>query len=84
METRDEDVQKLSSILDVVADKVPALINQLKASLYSAEAGRELGKAVGAFYQELVASGIPEAEALEMARSYIGALQSALKQVKAE
>jgi hypothetical protein len=78
----DQDVQKLGQILDIVADKVPALVNQLKASLFSAEAGRDLGQAVGSFYKELVASGIPEADALDMAKSYIGSLQNVMKDIK--
>ena len=74
------DAQEVKEILEVVADKIPALINQLRQALFSAEAGQELGKAVGSFYKELVANGIPEAEALEMAKSYVGSLHNVLQQ----
>jgi uncharacterized protein YejL (UPF0352 family) len=81
-ENHDIPVKEISELLDTVADKIPRLLNQLKATLYSAEAGAELGKAVGAFYKELVASGIPEQEALAMAKDYVNSLQSVLNQAK--
>ena len=78
MSKHDIPVEELSELLDVVGQKVPALVSQLKDTLFSAEAGRELGKACGAFYQELVDSGIPAEEALQMTKSYIGSLQGVL------
>jgi len=75
-------VEDIKELLDAVAEKIPNLLNQLKATLFSAEAGQELGKAVGAFYKELVDSGIPTEDALAMARSYIGSLQGVLEQAK--
>ena len=75
-------VKEISELLDTVADKIPRLLKELKAALYSAEAGAELGKAVGAFYKELVASGIPDQHALAMAKDYVGSLQSVLNQAK--
>ncbi len=78
----DHDAQEVAQILDVVAEKVPALISELRNTLFSAEAGAEMGKAVGSFYRQLVDSGIPEGEALAMAKSYIGSLQGLMNQVK--
>lgn len=75
-------VQEISQLLDVVSEKIPTLVRELKSSLFSAEAGQELGKAVGAFYKELVAAGIPEGQALDMAKSYIGSLQGMMNQLK--
>ncbi|MEW6723518.1 MAG: hypothetical protein AB1331_01165 [Bacillota bacterium] len=77
---RDIPVEELKEVLDIVGQKIPALIKGLKDSLFSEEAGRELGKAVGVFYKELVAAGIPSDEAMQMARSYIGTMQGVLKQ----
>ena len=37
---------------------------------------------MGAFYRELVESGIPADEALAMAKSYIGSLEGVLNQAK--
>jgi len=74
-----EDVEELTQVLDVVSDRIPRLITALRDTIYSEEAGREMGKAVGAFYRELVQAGIDSQEALSMARSYISALQHVLK-----
>ena len=83
MPDRDIPVEEIKEILDVVGDKIPNLLKQLRATLFSAEAGQELGKAVGAFYKELVDSGIPADEALSMAKSYIGTLQNVMNHIKA-
>jgi hypothetical protein len=77
----DRDVEKLREVLDVVGDRLPTLLNQLRSSIFSAEAGQELGRAVGAFYKELVDSGIPADEALEMAKNYVGTIQGVLKNI---
>ena len=57
---------ELAGILDTVSDKAPKLIRDLIGSLYSKEAGTNMGQAVGAFYKELIASGIPQDAALDM------------------
>jgi hypothetical protein len=69
----------IGAVLDVVATKVPALLNALRSTLYSPQAGEEIGRGVGAFYKELVQAGIPEQEALGMAREYLGSLQDILR-----
>ena len=65
-----KDVNDLRDILDTVGDRVPQLIKNIVGSLYSKEAGTSMGQSVGAYYQELIASGIPQEAALEMAKSY--------------
>jgi len=80
----EHDAKEVAEILDVVAEKVPALLSELRTTLFSAEAGQEMGKAGGAFYRQLVESGIPEGEALAMAKSYIGSLQSLMDHAKME
>ena len=75
-------VDDIKELLDAVAEKVPNLIRELTATLYSEETAGNLGKAAGRFYQELVEAGIPAEEALEMTKSYIGSLQSMLDKVK--
>jgi hypothetical protein len=44
-------------------------------TLYSAEAGKKMGQAVGSLYKELVDSGIPQEEALQMAKDYMLSLK---------
>lgn len=75
-------VEQLKDLLSMMTDWLPNLINELRSTIFSAEAGKELGRAVGAFYKELVESGIPVDDALEMAKSYIGSLQSVMEHVK--
>ena len=65
-----KDVNELRDVLDTVSDRVPKLIKDIVGSLYSREAGASMGQSVGAYYQELIASGIPQEAALEMAKSY--------------
>ncbi len=69
----------IGAVLDVVSTKVPQLLTSLRSTLYSPEAGEEIGRGVGAFYQQLVSAGIPEQEALRMAREYLGTLQEVLR-----
>ena len=63
--------KKLAEILDTITDKIPQLITGVVNTLYSAEAGKNIGQAVGSLYKELVESGIPEEAALDMAKSYM-------------
>jgi hypothetical protein len=76
------DAEELKVVLETVSEKVPALIHGLVSAvmetIYSPEAGARLGASVGAFYKELIASGIPAEEALKMAKDYIGAISRVL------
>lgn len=71
-----QDIKDLNKVLDVISEKVPKLITELMRTVYSEEAGAQLGKAVGKFYQELVCSGIPEREAAQMAKDYMDTIKS--------
>jgi hypothetical protein len=64
-------VKEIGELLDSVTDKVPKLIGGLMDTLYSAEAGKKMGKAVGNFYKELIEAGIPTEEALKMSKDYM-------------
>jgi|GEM_PF-1600161 len=61
----------LPELLDTVSEKVPALLRNLIRTVFSEEAGRDLGKAVAGFYQELKASGMPEQLVNEVMREYV-------------
>ncbi|HHR85240.1 hypothetical protein J7K60_01695 [Candidatus Bipolaricaulota bacterium] len=65
------DVQDLREVLEVVSDKVPALLRGLRDVLYSKESAENMAESVGTFYKRLVESGIPKEDALEMARGYM-------------
>ena len=64
-------VEKISELLDTVAVKVPKLISGLLETVYSAEAGTKMGQSVGNFYKEMLESGIPKDEAMQMVKNYM-------------
>ena len=55
------------------------LISGIVSSLYSAEAGKNMGQAVGSLYKELLESGLPEDVAIEMAKNYMLSLKDISK-----
>jgi hypothetical protein len=74
------DARDIREILEAVSDKVPKLIKEVMGSLYSKDAGTNMGQSVGAFYKELVDSGIPAKDALDMAKSYLFSIKDVMKQ----
>lgn len=74
-ELKIESVKEIGELLDTVSDKIPKLISGIVSSLYSAEAGTNMGKAVGNLYKELLESGLPEDVALEMTKNYMISLK---------
>lgn len=74
------DPEKIGKLLEAVADKIPALLRALRDTVYSKEAGEHFGEAVGAFYRKLLEQGIPQEQALEMARGYMISLKDLVGQ----
>lgn len=68
-------VKEIGEMLDEFSLKLPKLISGILDNMYSAENGRKIGQAVGNLYKELVESGIPQDEALKMARDYMLSLK---------
>ncbi len=66
-----DDVDELKAVLDVVSDKVPALLRGLRDIMYSPESAESMADAVATFYKKLVDAGIPKEDALDMARGYM-------------
>jgi hypothetical protein len=71
-----EDAEEVKEILGVVSKEVPALIKGIVGSVFSEEAGRDMGKAAGAFYKELKESGMPDETAVKMTENYISVFTS--------
>jgi len=71
-----EDAEEIKEILGVVSKEVPALIKGIVGSVFSEEAGRDMGKAAGAFYKELKESGMPDETAVKMTENYISVFTS--------
>jgi hypothetical protein len=67
----EHDVEELKGVFNVLSSQIPALIRGIIASVFSEEAGREMGKAAGAFYKGLIEAGIPNDVAIKMTENYI-------------
>lgn len=69
-----EKPEEIAKLLDVVSDRIPALIKGLMGSFFSPEAASNMGKAVAEFRKTLIEGGIPEDEAMAMTREYLRTL----------
>lgn len=67
----EHEMNEFRAVLDTVAEKVPNIIKNLMISYYSPENAANMGRAIGTFYKELVAAGIPEDKAIKMAQDYM-------------
>jgi len=70
------EAEEVREILGVVSTQIPALIKGVVGAVFSEEAGRDMGRAAGAFYKELRESGMPEDVAVKMTQNYIGVFTS--------
>jgi len=71
-----EDAEEVKEILEAVSKEVPTLIKSIIGAVFSEEAGRDMGKAAGAFYKELKESGMPDETAVRMTENYISVFTS--------
>jgi len=69
-----KDAEELKAVLETVSTQIPNLIKGIIDSFFSPESGARMGKAVADFYRSLKDAGIPEQEALAMAKDYLGTL----------
>ena len=69
MET--DDIHELKEVLNVVSEKVPGFLRELRDVMYSREAAEGMADAVAIFYKKLVEAGMPADNAFEMARGYM-------------
>ncbi len=65
------DIEELKEVLGTVSEMVPSLIRGIVGSIFSAEAGRNMGAAAANFYKELKAAGMPEEVAVRMTEDYV-------------
>lgn len=68
------DPEQIKEILDVVAEKVPALLRELSSLLYSPESAKQYAQAAATFYKELKNAGMSESEAYELTSQYLSTL----------
>ena len=71
-----EDVEEMKEVFRVLSTEIPALIKGMIASVFSEEAGRNMGRAAAAFYKELKESGMPDEVAVKMTENYISVFTS--------
>ena len=63
--------ENIKEILSVVSSEIPAMIKSILSSVFSEEAGRNMGKAAAAYYKELKDGGLPETVAVKMTEEYM-------------
>jgi hypothetical protein len=63
--------ENLKEILGVVSTEIPAMIKSILTSVFSEEAGRNMGKAAAAYYKELKDGGLPEEVAVKLTQEYM-------------
>jgi DNA gyrase/topoisomerase IV subunit A len=73
---KEQDVDQLKEVLGVVSKEVPGLIKGIIGSVFSEEAGRDMGKAAAAFYKQLKDAGMPEETAVKMTENYVSVFTS--------
>lgn len=74
--------EDIAEIMEIVSTQLPGLIRGILDSFFSPEAAANMGKAVAEFRKSLIEGGIPEDEAMEMTREYIGTLTNWSKMMK--
>jgi RNA binding exosome subunit len=70
-EMADYDAEEVEKILKTVSEMVPNLIRGIVNSIFSAEAGRNMGAAAANFYKELKNGGLPDEVSLKMTQDYV-------------
>ncbi|MBA4543552.1 MULTISPECIES: hypothetical protein [Thermoactinomyces] len=71
--------KKAPELLEVVSNKVPEVFTKLFDILYSEDSAREMGKAIGSLYKELIDAGIPQDAALKMTSDYMFSLKDLVR-----
>jgi len=64
----------VKEILDVVSQRIPALLNSLTDVLYGKAAAEKYGQAVSSFYRTLKESGMSDEQAYRLTEQYMSSL----------
>ena len=68
---RHMDPENVKELLSVVSTEIPTMIKSIMSSVFSEEAGRNMGKAAAAYYKELKAGGLPDEVAVKLTQEYM-------------
>lgn len=77
------DPENIKEILSVVSTEIPTMIKSILSSVFSEEAGRNMGKAAAAYYKELKNGGLPEQVAVKLTEEYMRTFTSIGDMLKA-
>lgn len=66
--------EDFKEILNVVGDKIPALLNSLTDTIYGKEASAKFGTAVANFFKTLKDSGMTDEQAFKLTEQYMSSL----------
>ena len=66
-----EELREVRQLFKTLSEEIPNMIRGIIESIFSAEAGRNMGAAAANFYKELKAGGIPDDVAIKMTQDYI-------------
>ena len=65
------DAQNVKELLSVVSTEIPTMIKSIMSSVFSEEAGKNMGKAAAAYYKELKNGGLPDEVAVKLTQEYM-------------
>lgn len=66
-----DELDDVKEVFGVLSSEIPSLIKGIMNSVFSEEAGKDMGKAAAAFYKQLKEAGMPEETAVRMTENYI-------------
>jgi len=66
-----EELREVRQLFKTLSEEIPNMIRGIIESIFSAEAGKNMGAAAANFYKELKSGGIPEDVAIKMTQNYI-------------
>jgi len=70
----EHDIEELREIIELISDKVPALLNSLTEVLYGKASAEKYGQAASSFYKTLKESGMSDKQAFKLTEQYMSSL----------
>ncbi len=69
--------EDLKEVVNVISEKIPALLNSLTDAIYGKDASAKFGQAVANFYKTLRDSGMSDEQAFRLTEQYMSSLNLA-------
>ena len=82
MQKNEIPVKDINDLLDVIYEKLPKVFKAIRESIFSAQAGTDIGTAIGNFYKALLEKGVPEDKAMELTSEYLRTLTNLSENIK--